>query len=76
VSVAANATVSLPSEVRALLEAPNYVHLATLRADASPRNHVVWVGLEDDCVLVGSVALFDRWAGLDRARYRLIRLRA
>ena len=42
----------LPADVRALLEAPNYVHLATLRTDGSPRNHVVWVGLEGDDVLV------------------------
>jgi PPOX class probable F420-dependent enzyme len=35
-----------------LLAAPNYVHLATLRADGSPRSHVVWVGLEGDNVLV------------------------
>src|SRR3982750_1137247 len=42
----------IPAEVRALLDAPNYVHLATLRADGSPRNHVVWVGLEDDALLV------------------------
>lgn len=40
------------ADVRELLEAPNYVHLATLRADGSPRNHVVWVGLEGDRVLV------------------------
>jgi PPOX class probable F420-dependent enzyme len=45
-------TVSLPDEVRALLVAPNYVHLSTVRADGSPRNWVVWVGLEDDLVLV------------------------
>ena len=42
----------LPADVRELLDAPNYVHLATLRADGSPRNHVVWVGLEGDHVLV------------------------
>ncbi len=42
----------LPSDVRALLDAPNYVHLSTLRANGSPRNHVVWVGLEGDHVLV------------------------
>ena len=42
----------IPAEIRTLLEAPNYVHLATLRADGSPRNWVVWVGLEDDNVLV------------------------
>ena len=45
-------TISIPPEVRALLEAPNYVHLSTLRKDGSPRNHVVWVGLEGETVLV------------------------
>ena len=43
---------AIPAEVRALLEAPNYVHLATLRSDGSPRNHVVWVGLEGTNVLI------------------------
>jgi PPOX class probable F420-dependent enzyme len=28
------------------------VHLSTLRADGSPRNWVVWVGLEGDSILV------------------------
>jgi PPOX class probable F420-dependent enzyme len=44
--------VSLPQEVRALLEAPNVVHLSTLRADGSPRNSVVWVGLEGERILI------------------------
>jgi len=42
----------IPPDVRDLLAAPNYVHFATLRANGSPRNHVVWVGLEGDRVLV------------------------
>ena len=32
--------IAIPQEVRALLDAPNYVHLSTLRVDGSPRNHV------------------------------------
>ena len=44
--------IPMPDEVRELLEAPNYVHLSTLRADGSPRNWVVWVGLEGDRILV------------------------
>jgi pyridoxamine 5'-phosphate oxidase-like protein len=44
--------IPIPGEVRQLLDAPNYVHLSTLRADGSPRNWVVWVGLEDDYILV------------------------
>lgn len=42
----------LPDDVRSLLDAPNYVHLTTMRADGSPRNWVVWVGVEGDHVLV------------------------
>ena len=44
--------IPIPEEVRELLQAPNYVHLSTLRADGSPRNWVVWVGLEDEHILV------------------------
>jgi len=45
-------SIALLSEVRSLLTAPNYVHLSTLRRDGSPRNHVVWVGLEGDRILI------------------------
>jgi PPOX class probable F420-dependent enzyme len=45
-------SIPIPAEVRALLEGPNYVHLSTLRADGSPRNWVVWVGLEGEKVLI------------------------
>jgi hypothetical protein len=41
-----------PGDVRQLLNAPDCVHLSTLRTDGSPRNWVVWVGLEDDYILV------------------------
>ena len=45
-------TIPIPDDVRQLLEVPNYVHLSTLRADGSPRNWVVGVGLEGEHVLV------------------------
>jgi PPOX class probable F420-dependent enzyme len=48
------------------LDAPNYVHLATLRAHGSPRNHVVWVGLEGDNVLVCTSDL--TWKAKDMRR--------
>lgn len=44
--------IPLPDDVRALLDAPNYVHLSTLRADGSPRNWVVWIGVEGANLLV------------------------
>lgn len=45
-------TIPIPQAVRTLLEAPNYVHLATLQSDGAPRGWVVWAGLEGDHVLV------------------------
>jgi PPOX class probable F420-dependent enzyme len=48
----AHAPIPIPENVRELLDAPNYVHLSTLRADGSPRNWVVWVGIEGDHILV------------------------
>jgi PPOX class probable F420-dependent enzyme len=44
--------IPLPDDIRSLLDGPNYVHLATLRADGSPRNWVTWAGTEDDHVLI------------------------
>jgi hypothetical protein len=39
--------IPIPSHVRELLAARRYVHLSTLRADGSPRNWIVWLGLEE-----------------------------
>ncbi len=36
----------LDPDVRALLEAPNFVHVATLMPDGSPHSVAVWAGLE------------------------------
>lgn len=45
-------TVQLPDDVRALLDGPNYVHLATVRKDGTPRNWVVWAVTEGEHILV------------------------
>ncbi|HUO71415.1 MAG TPA: PPOX class F420-dependent oxidoreductase [Solirubrobacteraceae bacterium] len=58
--------IPIPSDVRELLDAPNYVHLSTLRADGSPRNWVVWVGLEGDHILVCTSDAI--WKGKDMRR--------
>ena len=44
--------IPLPDDVRRLMTAANYVHLSTLRADGTPRNWIVWVGVEGDHLLV------------------------
>jgi PPOX class probable F420-dependent enzyme len=44
----------LSPEVRALISRPNFAHLSTLTADGSPHNTPVWIGLEDDRILIGT----------------------
>ena len=45
---------SLQPEIRELLDRPNFVHFTTLLPDGSPVNATVWVGLEDDRILIGT----------------------
>jgi PPOX class probable F420-dependent enzyme len=40
--------VEIPAEVRELLEASNFVHVATLLPDGAPHSVPVWAGLEGD----------------------------
>jgi len=44
--------IPLSSEIRALLDGPNFAHLATLMPDGSPQSVPVWVGRENDRVLI------------------------
>ena len=37
----------LPADVRALFQAPNYAHIATLLPDGGPHSVPVWAGIED-----------------------------
>jgi len=42
----------LSNEVRALLDGPNFAHLATLMPDGSPQSVPIWVGREGDRILI------------------------
>ena len=44
--------IQLSSEIKALLDRPNFAHLATLMEDGSPQSVPVWVGREEDRVLI------------------------
>src|SRR5919108_3613025 len=44
----------LTPDVRALLDEPNFAHLATLLPDGSPQSAPVWVGVEGDRILVAT----------------------
>src|ERR1700752_2401166 len=58
--------IAIPDEGRDLLEAPNSVHPSTPPADGSPRNWVVWVGVEGDHALVCTGA--STWKARDMRR--------
>ena len=44
--------IPLSAEIKTLLDAPNFAHLATLMPDGSPQSVPVWLGREDDHVLI------------------------
>jgi PPOX class probable F420-dependent enzyme len=43
---------ALSSEIRELLDRPNFAHLATLMSDGAPQSVPVWVGREADRVVI------------------------
>ena len=44
--------VEISNDIRSLLDRPNIAHLATLMSDGSPQSVPVWIGREDDRVLI------------------------
>lgn len=44
--------VQLSPEVRALIDNPNFAHLATLMPDGSPQSVPVWVGREGETIVI------------------------
>jgi PPOX class probable F420-dependent enzyme len=58
----------LSDEVKALLDSPNFAHLATLMPDGSPQSVPVWVGREGDRILIctGEVSLKAKNTRRDR----------
>jgi PPOX class probable F420-dependent enzyme len=44
--------IPLSNEIKGLVDAPNFAHLATLMPDGSPQSAPVWVGREGDRILI------------------------
>lgn len=44
--------IPLSPEIKALLDKPNFAHLATLMTDGSPHSVPVWLGREGDLLLI------------------------
>src|SRR5882762_3073197 len=44
--------VAIPVEVKAMVDRPNFAHLATLMPDGSPQSVPVWIGREGDHLVI------------------------
>jgi PPOX class probable F420-dependent enzyme len=44
--------ISLSTEVKNLVDRPNFAHLSTLMPDGSPQSVPVWIGREEDYILI------------------------
>jgi PPOX class probable F420-dependent enzyme len=44
--------IALSSEVKALIDAPNFAHLSTLMPDGSPQSTPVWMGREGEFIVI------------------------
>lgn len=42
----------IPAQVKALLDGPNFAHLATLMPDGSPQSVPVWIGRDQERIVV------------------------
>ena len=58
--------VALPPSARALLEGPHLAHVVTIEPDGGPHVSCVWVGLDGDDVVFGSLGPWRKIRNLER----------
>lgn len=58
--------VTLPASARALLMGPHLAHVVTIDPDGGPQVSCVWVGLDGDEVIFGSLGPFRKIRNLGR----------
>lgn len=56
----------IPEPVRAVVESAALGHLVTINPDGSPQVTVVWVGLEDDELVIGSIGMRQKLRNVQR----------
>jgi len=56
----------IPDTVRAVLDGHPLGHLVTLNPDGSPQVTVVWAGIEDDELVVGSIGMRQKLRNVQR----------
>lgn len=60
------APVPIPAAVREVIESAALAHLVTINPDGSPQVSIVWVGIEDDEVVCGSLGARRKLANVER----------
>ena len=58
--------IDLPDTVRGHLEGPGLAHLVTLNPDGSPQLTMVWVGLDNDEIVVGHLGEWQKVRNIRR----------
>lgn len=58
--------VAIPPSARAVLEGPNLAHVVTIDPDGAPQVSCVWVGLDGEEVVFGSLGPWRKLRNLER----------
>jgi len=58
--------VEMNDEVRAVVESGRLAHLVTIDPDGSPQVSIVWVGLEDDEIVLGHLGTGRKLGNIER----------
>ena len=58
--------VAIPDSARAVLTGPNLAHVVTIDPDGAPQVSCVWVGVDGDEVVFGSLGPFRKLRNLER----------
>jgi PPOX class probable F420-dependent enzyme len=56
----------IPDSVRAIIDKGPYAHLTTLNKDGSPQVSVVWVGIENDELVMGHMGVWQKVRNIRR----------
>ncbi|HEY5874315.1 MAG TPA: PPOX class F420-dependent oxidoreductase [Ilumatobacteraceae bacterium] len=58
--------VAIPESARSLLQSGRLAHLVTLNPDGSPQISIVWVGVEDDEIVLAHLGAGQKMRNLER----------
>jgi PPOX class probable F420-dependent enzyme len=57
---------TMPDSARAVIESGRLAHVVTINRDGSPHVTIVWVGIDDDDIVIGKLAHDQKLANITR----------